>query len=423
MRVIAVEGASGDELDYADLIDGSPTTRPRVDLRDDDLYALRFTGGTSGLPKGVVMDHRCMTNVINNVLLNWEIGFDEVVCHFHPLSHAAGKIMYTWWMRGARQVILPAFKFEPRVLLETIERERVTSLFMIPTAINVLLDSGLVDQFDTSSLRRIIYGGAPMPARRITEALQAFGPVLTQIYGCSEAPNLLTSLSREDHVFDGAPPERLRSAGKRGYNVEVKVVDEHGADCASGVVGEIVSRGPHTMRAYWKDPELTARRMIDGWVYTGDLGRWDDEGYLYIVDRKDDVIITGGFNVWPAEVENALCAHPAVAEAAVFGADRRQVGRSRDRPSSSSSRRQRDGDDPGASSATAAAEAQAAEAHPPARRALAQERGRQSAAPQGAGAALGSVSLGRDDAGDPTPSSPLRRRRLPRPSAPAWSRP
>jgi acyl-CoA synthetase (AMP-forming)/AMP-acid ligase II len=222
-------------------------------------------------------------------------------------------------MRGARQVILPAFGFDPQVLLETIERERVTSVFMIPTAINMLLDSGLIGRFDTSSLRRIIYGGAPMPARRIVEAIDAFGPVLTQIYGCSEAPNLLTSLSREDHVFDGEPPERLRSAGKPGYNVEVKVIDETGTACAPGVIGEIVSRGPHTMRGYWKDPGLTARRIVDGWVHTGDLGRWDEAGYLYIVDRKDDVIITGSFNVWPAEVENALCAHAGVAEAAVFG--------------------------------------------------------------------------------------------------------
>ena len=144
VRVIAVGGALDTELDYEELIAQAPSDMSPIDLCEDDPYALRFTGGTTGAPKGVLMSHRCMINVINNMLLNWNVPFDEVVCHFHPLSHAAGKIMYTWWMRGARQVILPAFNFQAEELLATIERERITTLFMIPTALNVLLDSGLL---------------------------------------------------------------------------------------------------------------------------------------------------------------------------------------------------------------------------------------------------------------------------------------
>lgn len=317
--VVAIGGAQGVERDFERMISTGSTHRPRVELTDDDLYAVRFTGGTTGMPKGVMMDHRCMTNVINNVLLNWQVGDDETVCHVHPLSHASGKIMYTWWMRGARQVIMPAFGFDPRRFLQTVQDERVTTVFLIPTALNMILDCPDLRSYDTSSLRRIIYGGAPMAETRIVEALSAFGPVLYQIYGSSEAPNMLTCLSAADHVFQGRAPARLRSAGRQAYNVELKIVDEAGVECAPGEVGEIISRGPHTMRGYWKDPALTAERKVDGWVHTGDMGRLDEEGYIYIVDRKDDVIITGGFNVWPVEVENAIAAHPDVAETVVFG--------------------------------------------------------------------------------------------------------
>jgi acyl-CoA synthetase (AMP-forming)/AMP-acid ligase II len=328
ITTIAVSGGEGAELDYDVLITQSLPSPPLVDLGEDDPYALRFTGGTTGMPKGILMDHRCMISVINNMLLNWNVSLDEVVCHFHPLSHAAGKIMYTWWMRGARQVILPAFNFRAKELLAMIERERVTTLFMIPTALNVLLDSGLLERYDTSSLRMIIYGGAPIPARRILEGLKAFGPVFVQIYGCSEAPNVLTTLSSDDHVFDptGLPPSRLRSAGRVGYGVEVRVVDADGIEQPTGKVGEIVSRGPHTMTRYWKDEALTRERVRDRWVYTRDMGYFDQDGYLYVVDRKDDVIITGGFNVWPSEIEDVICEYDGVAEAAVFGAPNEKWG-------------------------------------------------------------------------------------------------
>ncbi|MGE3849990.1 MAG: class I adenylate-forming enzyme family protein, partial [Gammaproteobacteria bacterium] len=292
VQVIAIGEARADELDYESLIAGAERGPLEVDLVEEDAYALRFTGGTTGQPKGILMDHRCMAHVIDNMLLNWNVPYDETVLHFHPLSHACGKIMYTWWMRGARQVIMPAFNFRADEVLATIERERVTTMFMIPTALNVLLDSGRLGAYDTSSVRRIIYGGAPIPAKRIEESLAAFGPVLTQIYGSSEAPNVLTTLLPEDHVFEGdEPPARLRSAGRVGYGVEVRVVDDAGCARAVGEIGEIVSRGPHTMAYYWKNPELTAERVRDGWVYTRDMGYFDADGYLYVVDRKDDMII------------------------------------------------------------------------------------------------------------------------------------
>jgi acyl-CoA synthetase (AMP-forming)/AMP-acid ligase II len=150
--------------------------------------------------------------------------------------------------------------------------------------------------------------------------VEAFGPVLTQLYGYSESPTGITMLHPEDHVFEGTPPERLASGGRPVYNVEVRIVDAGGRDCPPGEVGEVVSRGSNAFAGYWGDEALTAERVLDGgWIRSGDMARWDEDGYLYVVDRQDDMIITGGFNVWPAEVESVVCAHPDVGEAVVVG--------------------------------------------------------------------------------------------------------
>ena len=320
VAVIAVGDAAEGDVAYEALIAGNDPSRLHIPLTDDDLCAIRFTGGTTGLPKGVAMSHRTVMGMVNNMLLALDVRPDDVYCHFHPLSHAAGMLLSTWWMRGARQVILPAFDFQPDALLELIERERITSLFTIPTALNMLLDCPRLAQHDTSSLRTIYYGGAPIAPKRITEAIDAFGPILTQVYGHSESPMVLSVLGPEDHVFTGDPPARIGSAGRPIYNVEVRLVNEHGDDCAVGELGEIISRGDNRFVGYWKNEELTAAKTFEGgWVRSGDMGRWDEDGYLYLVDRHDDMIITGGFNVWPAEVENVVCTYPGVAEAVVVG--------------------------------------------------------------------------------------------------------
>lgn len=320
VTVIEIDGETGGPPGYEQLIDRFDTTALATPMTADDDYAIRFTGGTTGLPKGVLMSHRSVVGMVNNMLLSLDVRRDDVLLHFHPLSHAAGMLLSTWWMRGARQVIMPAFDFNAEAVLEVIERERVTSLFTIPTALNVLLDSPTRADYDTSSLRRIYYGGAPIAPRRITEAINAFGPILTQVYGHSESPMVLAVLEPEDHVFVGEPPPRLASAGRPIYNVEVRIIDDNGKDSAVGEIGEIISRGDNRFVGYWKNDELTARKTLDGgWVRSGDVGRWDDDGYLYLVDRHDDMIITGGFNVWPAEVEKVVCAHPSVAEAVVVG--------------------------------------------------------------------------------------------------------
>ena len=320
LTIIAIGGAAAGETDFETLLASHPEHAPDLELDDDDLYAIRFTGGTTGAPKGVMMSHRAMVNTINNMLLNWPIDGSDIALHIHPLSHASGMMMYVYWMRGASGVIRRAFNFDAETFFRLVESHRITTLFIIPSVLNVLLDSPALGRHDCSSLRSVIYGGAPIPLARLRQALLAFGPVFIQVYGTSEVPMLLTTLQREEHVFDGeSPPARLASAGRPAYNIELRVVDSSGRACARGEIGEVCSRGPHAMLGYWKNPELSATRMRDGWVHTGDIGYLDDDGYLYIVDRKEDMIITGGFNVWPAEIEDVIYAHPAIHEAAVFG--------------------------------------------------------------------------------------------------------
>ncbi len=332
VEVIVIGAEAPNAHAYEDLIAGSaPVGLP--DLVEDDLYAIRVTGGTTGAPKAVAMSHRCMVSVINNMLLNWPVAADDVVLSVHPLSHASGMISYPFWARGAKNVIRPAFGFDAEAFLEDVERHRVTAVFLIPTVLNYLLDSPALETTDHSSLRSVIYGGAPIPLARLRQALDLFGPVFIQIYGTTEAPNALTTLLPHEHliaedeeVADDDVPARLSSAGREVLNVEVRVVLPDGRRAAAGEVGEVISRGPHTMDGYWGNDELTAQRLRDGWVHTGDMGKFDEDGYLYIVDRKDDMVITGGFNVWPAEVEGAICEHPAVRETAVFGVEHDRWG-------------------------------------------------------------------------------------------------
>jgi fatty-acyl-CoA synthase/long-chain acyl-CoA synthetase len=319
-RLIIVGDDGDDSFDA--LRAGVPETAPDVDLTGDDLFTIRFTGGTTGLPKGVTSSHRNYVTLYTNLLLTLPITSNDIALHIHPLSHAAGQLMYGYWAAGAKQVIHPAFRLDPDALLETIESQRVTSLFIIPTVLNTLLGCSRLATADTSSLRSIIYGGAPMAFERLREGQAAFGSVFVQIYGCSESPQICTTLTIEDHQYTGdEAPSRLRSAGREVLNVEVRVVDEQGVPVATGDIGEVVVRGDHTMVGYWRNEALTQERVKNGWVYTGDMAYLDDEGYLFLVDRKNDLIITGGFNVWPTEIEDCLYEHPAVLEAVVFGVE------------------------------------------------------------------------------------------------------
>jgi acyl-CoA synthetase (AMP-forming)/AMP-acid ligase II len=222
-------------------------------------------------------------------------------------------------LRGGRSIILPGFEVD--LLLKTIEKERVTHLLLVPTMINMMLNHPDLKKYDLSSIRTIFYSASPMPVERIKQALQVFGPVLIQGYGCTESSALITYLPKEDHAFEGDPKKlkRLASCGVPIMTCDVRVVNEKEEDIKPGEIGEIIERGDDTMMGYWKDPERTAETLKNGWLYTRDMATVDEEGYIYIVDRKADMIISGGYNIYPTEVEEVLYRHPAVFEASVIG--------------------------------------------------------------------------------------------------------
>tara|TARA_R110000850_G_scaffold189247_6_gene315043 strand:- start:35025 stop:36491 length:1467 start_codon:yes stop_codon:yes gene_type:complete len=278
----------------------------------DDLYRLAYTGGTTGKPKGVMLTTGIELAEISNFLIDVlpDLKRGDTMLHGAPVTHGSGGFLLPHLMRGARNVILP--RFDPEQFIEALEREQATATFLVPTMISMLLDQPSL-RTRKLALRRLVYGAAPIAPTVLQKGIDALGPVFVQIYGQAEAPMCITCLQPEDH-------DRLGSAGRAYSLVGVKIGDEQGRELAVGETGEVLARGAHVMRQYWNRPEATAEKFTaDGWLRSGDMGYLDADGFLYLVDRKNDLIISGGFNVYPREVEDVLLAHPQVAEAAVVG--------------------------------------------------------------------------------------------------------
>ena len=303
-----------------------PPEPPAVEVTPDDLCGLYYTGGTTGRPKGVMLSHRAWVNSVLLELLETGIEPDEVFAYMTPLTHAAGVYLLPIMLRHGTCLIMDGFS--PQAFLEQVERERITGTLMVPTMIYVLLDHPDLAKYDTSSLRNIHYGAAPIAPERLKQAIEHFGPIFTQFYGQTEAPMMISVLPREAHVVDDPVRERevLSSCGRPTITTQVRLVDQDGNDVPAGEVGEIISRSINVMDGYFKDPKKTAETIRDGWLYTGDLARQDEEGFLYIVDRSKDMIVSGGFNVYPREVEDVLFEHPAVKGAAVVGVPHEKWG-------------------------------------------------------------------------------------------------
>ena len=281
----------------------------------EDVIRLAYTGGTTGRPKGVMLPNRAM--VSNTLLTLIGMGLEEGVQMLlpTPISHGAGSLIVPVLLQGGTVTLQDGF--DPEQLIMAIEKDRASATFLVPTMIYKLLDHPSAAQADWSSLKTLIYGAAPMAPARIKQALDLIGPVLLQGYGQTEAPNTILTLSRQDHVE--ASLERLASAGRPYPGVVVALLDDNDQQVPHGEVGEICVRGPLVMSGYLDDEEQTEEAFRSGWLHTGDIARQDDQGYFYIVDRKKDMIISGGFNVYPKEIENVLTTHPAVAAAAVIG--------------------------------------------------------------------------------------------------------
>ncbi len=293
------------------------TAAPLVDESEPDETAwLAYTGGTTGRSKGVMIPHRALTSATTTLLADWDWPIRIRFLAATPISHAAGVAIFPVMLRGGFTRLLPTFEIED--YCRVVADEQITATFLVPTMIYSLLDHAAVRaRYDLSSLDMIVYGAAPMSPDRLLEGIGAFGPVFVQIYGQAEAPQCLTTLRKIDH--DPRHPERLGSCGMASPLVAIKLFNREMREVDIGEPGEICVRGPLVMSGYWKQPEATKEAFRGGWLHTGDVAVKDEDGYFYIVDRTRDMIISGGFNIYPREVEDALMSHAAVASAAAIG--------------------------------------------------------------------------------------------------------
>ena len=314
---IGLDSSFGTQF-YEELLAASSDHDPRVAVDESELAILMYTGGTTGTPKGVMLSHRNILAATQCLYEQNRITALDITCMVLPLFHVSFWPALCCLMVGGKVVVVQ--RPEIRLILSTIQQERCTHINTVPTIYGWLIASPDLDQFDLSSIRLMSYAGSPMPEAVLRKCLTKFGSILAQGYGLTEAAPAVSELMPEDHVMVGPRAKLLKSVGRSLPGVEVRAVDEHGAPLKPGQTGEVAVRGANVLMGYWKNPELTAEKLRDGWLHTGDIGYLDEEGYIYLVDRKADMIITGGENVYPKETENVLYAHPAVQECAVTSA-------------------------------------------------------------------------------------------------------
>ncbi|HUN51636.1 MAG TPA: AMP-binding protein, partial [Candidatus Sulfotelmatobacter sp.] len=294
-----------------------PDRDPDVPVRPDDNYIIRHTGGTTGLPKGVAYSHRAWLAAGRD----WCFLFPPIVpgdkcLHIGPISHGSGYLFVPMWLSGAGNVLLD--HFDPARALDIMEREGVGYMFLVPTMLNLLNQQPSARSRDWSKLKCLQIGAAPITDATALTAHGIFGDVLWQGYGQTEAvPVTMMGPRQWFGAVEGSEP--LRSCGLPLPFADLEIWDEHNKPVACGEAGQIAVRCDGQMSGFWNDPVATRERIVDGWVLTGDIGRVDRNGYVYVLDRAGDMIISGGFNIYPAELENVLASHPAVIEAAVFG--------------------------------------------------------------------------------------------------------
>jgi long-chain acyl-CoA synthetase len=322
-HVIAVGFSAPGAVAYDSLLETGGPQAPDVRIEADHLVRIAYTSGTTGRPKGVAYTVQRLQQQLTNQFyaMEYALGIDDAMLHVGPLTHAAGVYLLPCYLRGARSVI--ADRFDPQTMLRDIERHRITQLMLVPTMLARLvdlLDTGI--EVDLSSLRRINYGTAPATVDLLQRALKRFGPILRQQYGMTEAVQPLAVLYPHEHVVEatGTKRTRLSSCGKPSINVAITIRSAADQELPQGEIGEIAieHRGIGAVQ-FWRQPEITAESIRNGRYYTGDLGCFDADGFLYIVGRNKEMIISGGFNVYGREVEDALASHPAVVEAAVLG--------------------------------------------------------------------------------------------------------
>lgn len=305
---------------YEEIISMSSATDPLLPIDEEDIVILGYTGGTTGKPKGVMTTHRnIITSCYNNVIER-ALNPNAIFLNVPPLFHAGGaNSMFAFSFIGATNMVINSSDIE--IILKTIEEYMITHLVLVPTMIQSLLEHPNIEAYNLLSLKAIFYGTAPISVESLKKAMELLKCDFSQIYGMTETFVPISILKPEDHLVEGSAEDyqRMSSAGREVMGVQVKIVKEDGREVSTGQIGEIVVKGKNVMKGYWNQPELTKEVLIDGWLHTGDMGRMDEYRYLYIVDRKKDMIISGGENIYAKEVEDVLSTHPAVVQAVVIG--------------------------------------------------------------------------------------------------------
>ena len=312
-----LEGFTGYEEALAHAPDHEPD--PEHGPSEDDLAVLMYTGGTTGAPKGVMLSHRNVMTAAITTAITLELTKDDSTCFVLPIFHVSWWPILSLLLVGGKVVINRTPDLNQ--ILRLIQDEQCTHMNSVPTIYAWLTDNAPVDSYNLSSLRTLTYAGSPMAVEVLKRTITVFGPIFAQGYGATEtAGGPITMLEAADHHLDGEDSRLLASAGKAAICAEIKVVDDSDETLEPGRIGEVCVRGKHIMMGYWKNPELTEKALKGGWYHTGDLGYLDERGYLFLTDRKSDMIISGGENVYPNEVENAVYTHPAVLECSVIAA-------------------------------------------------------------------------------------------------------
>lgn len=315
---VALDNRYDGYLYYEDLLKEAPASDPLVQVDEDKMAILMYTGGTTGLPKGVMLSHRNLLTSSIGFIIACCFTRHDTECFVLPLFHISLWPALCLLMVGGTVVIIRRPDLEEIVRL--IRDEKCTHVNLVPTILGWILNLPNLDEFDLSSLRLITYAGSPMAPEVLKNAILKFGNIFAQAYGLTEAAPLVSFLMEEDHVLEGPKAKLLSSAGREGPHGEARVFDANDLPVKPGEIGEIVTRGKHVMMGYWKNPGLTRETLKGGWLHTGDVGTVDEEGYIYLLDRKADMIVTGGENVYPKETEEVLYEHPSVQECAVVSA-------------------------------------------------------------------------------------------------------
>jgi long-chain acyl-CoA synthetase len=320
---ISLEGAAPDMTCLRDLLAAHPQEEPDVLVEEDDPVFIFYTSGTTGVPRGAFYDHRRAIDDTRTLVIGLGVEPGDKYVQIMPLFHAGGaKQALTYFYVGGSCVMMTQRSFDAKATLQTLQDEKATDIHIVATHLAVFLTVPDVEKYDLSHLKRVWYAASPMPLELLKKAMKIWGPIFIEGYGSTEDGPNISMLTRKQHDVLDKPPEEqgiLTSAGLPDIGVQVRIVDDKDNDVEPGIVGEIAVKSKHNMIGWWHKPEETGETVVNGWLHTGDMGRYDEKGYIYIVDRKRDMICSGGENIYPREIEEVIYQHPSVVEAAVIG--------------------------------------------------------------------------------------------------------